>query len=128
MIRYILAMAICAIPAAVAAQEGRVVIDLNGSVEAPDGAILRGLDRINGVFLDLEVKPNETVVYERLEITLLECRYPDGQRNAEAFAHVKVKDMRENLASFVGWMFASSPALSALDHPRYDVWVIKCKT
>ncbi|MCW8843320.1 MAG: DUF2155 domain-containing protein, partial [Rhodobacteraceae bacterium] len=29
---------------------------------------------------------------------------------------------------FQGWMIASSPALSALDHPRYDVWVLRCKT
>ena len=27
---------------------------------------------------------------------------------------------------FSGWMFASSPALSALEHPVYDVWVIDC--
>ena len=28
---------------------------------------------------------------------------------------------------FSGWMFASSPALSALEHPVYDVWVIDCQ-
>ena len=27
---------------------------------------------------------------------------------------------------FSGWMFASSPALSAMNHPVYDVWVIDC--
>ncbi|MEM1379301.1 MAG: DUF2155 domain-containing protein [Pseudomonadota bacterium] len=30
-------------------------------------------------------------------------------------------------AIFKGWMFASSPALNALEHPTYDVWVISCK-
>lgn len=29
---------------------------------------------------------------------------------------------------FEGWMFASTPALNALEHPVYDVWVIDCKT
>lgn len=29
---------------------------------------------------------------------------------------------------FSGWMFASSPALNALEHAVYDVWVIDCKT
>ena len=29
---------------------------------------------------------------------------------------------------FTGWMFASSPAVSALEHPVYDVWVVDCKT
>ena len=29
-------------------------------------------------------------------------------------------------ALFRGWMFASSPALNALEHPVYDIWVIDC--
>jgi hypothetical protein len=28
---------------------------------------------------------------------------------------------------FSGWMFAQSPALSALEHPVYDIWVVDCK-
>ena len=28
---------------------------------------------------------------------------------------------------FSGWMFASSPALSALEHAVYDVWVLDCR-
>ena len=27
---------------------------------------------------------------------------------------------------FSGWMYASSPGLSALEHPVYDIWVIRC--
>ena len=37
-----------------------------------------------------------------------------------------IRDVREDTPRFSGWMFASSPALSALDHPRYDVWVVSC--
>lgn len=33
----------------------------------------------------------------------------------------------EDETLFSGWMFASSPGLSALEHPVYDVWVIRCK-
>ena len=28
---------------------------------------------------------------------------------------------------FSGWMFASSPAASSMEHPVYDVWVIDCR-
>lgn len=28
---------------------------------------------------------------------------------------------------FKGWMFASSPAISGLQHPIYDAWVVGCK-
>jgi len=44
---------------------------------------------------------------------------------------VKVWDQKADddlAAEFSGWMFADSPALSALDHPRYDLWVINCTT
>ena len=28
---------------------------------------------------------------------------------------------------FKGWMFASSPGVSGLQHPIYDAWVVGCK-
>ncbi len=92
------------------------------------GANLRGLDRINGTIKDLSVAVGETIQYERLEITLLACRYPQGDITADAFAELSIRDIREVAPRFVGWMFASSPALSALDHPRYDVWVLSCQS
>lgn len=91
-------------------------------------ALLRGLDRINGTAQDIEITVGETVTYERLEVTLLACRYPRGDINSDAFAQLVIRDIREEVPRFIGWMFASSPALSALDHPRYDVWVLSCKS
>jgi len=91
-------------------------------------ALLRGLDRINGTAQDIVVNVGETVTYERLEVTLLACRYPQGDINSDAFAQLMIKDIREEAPRFVGWMFASSPALSALDHPRYDIWVLSCQS
>jgi len=91
------------------------------------GVKLRGLDRINGTVQDLTLNSGETIQYERLEITLVSCRYPQGDITSDAFAELVIRDIREDQPRFNGWMFASSPALSALDHPRYDVWVLSCK-
>lgn len=91
-------------------------------------ALLRGLDRINGTAQDIVITVGETVTYERLEVTLLACRYPRGDINSDAFAQLVISDVREEVPRFIGWMFASSPALSALDHPRYDVWVLSCQS
>jgi hypothetical protein len=44
---------------------------------------------------------------------------------------MEIREVRPNeppASRFVGWMFASSPALSALEHAVYDVWVIDCTT
>ncbi|MBL1437855.1 MAG: DUF2155 domain-containing protein [Rhodobacteraceae bacterium] len=92
------------------------------------GAILRGLDRITGAVNNFGMFVGETLEFERLEITLEACRYPVGDINADAFALLKIRDIRNEEPSFYGWMFASSPALSALDHPRYDVWVLTCES
>ncbi len=90
------------------------------------GAVLRGLDTMNGEISDIEIKTGETKRFERLEITLTQCRYPTEHPATDAFADLVIRDIREETPRFTGWMIASSPALSAMDHPRYDVWVLRC--
>jgi len=92
------------------------------------GAILRGLDRITGAVNNFSMTVGETLEFERLEVTLEACRYPVGDINADAYALLKIRDIRKDEPSFYGWMFASSPALSALDHSRYDIWVLTCES
>lgn len=94
---------------------------------AQSGAILRGLDRLNGTVEDFEIAPGQVLTFGRLQITLDECRLRKG--SAEAHAYLQVSDIRSPQdVLFKGWMFAASPAFAALDHPRYDVWVLNCKT
>lgn len=126
MIRAAALIACLATPAL--AQDQEVVISVGRAIPAEGGALLRGLDRISGKTVDFGILPGETVRYERLDVTLGSCRYPKGQAQVEAFAYVTIKDIRDDEPAFEGWMFASSPALSSLDHPRYDVWVLSCRT
>jgi hypothetical protein len=60
-------------------------------------------------------------------IELDDCRVPVENPTGDAFAHLVIRAEGMQDAAFDGWMIASSPALSALDHPRYDVWVIRCR-
>ena len=87
---------------------------------------LRALDTLTGIVQDLEIPVGDTVEYERLTIQVDECRYPLANQMSDAFAYLVIKDVREDVPRFEGWMIASSPALSALEHPRYDVWVLAC--
>ena len=95
---------------------------------APQGALLRGLDRMAGSSADVSLAPGASATFGPLTITLHECRYPAGEPLADAFAHLTVSGSDGGPTLFSGWMIASSPALSALDHPRYDVWVLRCNT
>lgn len=106
------------------AQTGQVVTSVD-TVEL-GGAVLRGLDTLNGRVEDITLAVGETTRFGHLEVTLEACRAPREAPQAEAYGLLRIRDIREAEPRFAGWMFASSPALSALDHPRYDVWVLSC--
>lgn len=95
--------------------------------EAP-GAELRWLDRTSGETADIQLSRGQAAQWGRLTIQLDSCRYPSDNPASDAFAHLSIKDAMATDMVFSGWMVASAPALSALDHPRYDVWVLRCLT
>jgi hypothetical protein len=92
------------------------------------GAMLRGLDKVSGSPVDFTMSVGDTAELGKLRITLGECRYPTDNPSGDAFAWLVVRDGSAEIATFEGWMIASSPALNALDHQRYDVWVLRCTT
>lgn len=89
---------------------------------------LRGLDKVTGQTRDFTLAVGETVDFGRLEVNLAECRYPAADPSSDAYAEMTITDQRSNARVFSGWMIASSPALSALDDSRYDIWVISCSS
>ncbi len=93
-----------------------------------DGAVLRALDKVNGQTADLELRTGAVSAVFGLEIDLIECRYPAENPTGDAFAYLEIRDEGSRDIAFEGWMIASSPALSAMDHARYDVWVLRCIT
>ncbi|WP_311197244.1 DUF2155 domain-containing protein [Aliiroseovarius crassostreae] len=97
------------------------------TAKAP-GAMLRGLDKISGSYEDFSLTAGETVLLGKLQITLGECRYPTDNPSGDAFAWLVVRDGNSEKTAFEGWMISSSPGLNGLDHPRYDVWVLRCTT
>lgn len=95
------------------------------AVEAP-GARLRVLDKLTGQVTDMVLADGQAQTVGRLTVQVDECRNPADNPTADAFAHLTIRDASAADPVFRGWMVASSPALSALDHPRYDVWVLRC--
>lgn len=116
---------VAAVAAAGAAQPAQAV---EQSVARGDGAVLRALDKVEGRSRDLELAAGETGSLGNVEVTLRECRYPAADPASNAYAYLEIRDLREDAPRFTGWMIADSPALNALDHARYDVWVLRCTT
>jgi len=97
------------------------------AVSAP-GGVVRWLDKVSGATGDMELSRGQSGVAGRLTIQLDDCRYPVDDEPTIAFAHLTILDRLATDPVFSGWMIADSPALSALDHSRYDVWVLRCLT
>ncbi len=95
-------------------------------VQEAKGAQLRMLDKLSGEVSDYDLAVGQSQAEGRLSVRLDDCRYPPDLPNGEAYAHLTITDAQAPTPVFSGWMIASSPALSALDHPRYDVWVLRC--
>ncbi|MFT4151083.1 MAG: DUF2155 domain-containing protein [Paracoccaceae bacterium] len=99
-----------------------------GAQQADDapGGVVRLLDRLTGATQDLDLSRGQAETVGRLTVLMDDCRYPADNPASDAFAHLTITDASQAQPVFSGWMVASSPALSALDHPRYDVWVLNC--
>ena len=93
-------------------------------------AVLRALDKVTTRITEMEVAKGETIRFGSLAITNQACFENPPTETPESAAFLRIVDNRsqtEPLKVYSGWMFASSPALAAMEHPVYDVWVVDCK-
>ncbi len=99
---------------------------------AMDTAVLRVLDKITARILTIDAPLETGIAFGTLTVNVRACRKNPPEETPEAAAFLEIDDRPPGAEGrkrvFSGWMFASSPALSALDHAGYDVWVIDCKT
>jgi len=94
-------------------------------------AVLRGLDKVSARISTFDAPVGEEVRFGSLRILVQTCNKRPPEETPETTAFLEITDMRPGQPAnrvYTGWMFASSPALSALEHGVYDVWVIDCKT
>ena len=71
----------------------------------------------------------QKIYFGTLTIKVRTCYKNPPTENPESAVFVEITDNvigQGNSLVFNGWMFSSSPALSALEHPIYDVWVVDC--
>jgi hypothetical protein len=94
-------------------------------------AVLQTLDKVTGRVRTIDAPIDQTVRFGTLDIMARTCRKRPPEEPPESAAFLEVREIKPGETPrtlFTGWMFASSPAVSALEHPVYDVWVIDCKS
>ena len=91
--------------------------------------VIQGLDKITARIQTFEVDVGKTHKFGVLDIFVERCVFSKPIFKPESLAFIKIKDNSDRLSEvkFSGWMFASSPALNALENPVYDVSILDCK-
>lgn len=91
---------------------------------------LQGLDKSVGRTRTFEATVGSTIQYGPLFIKIHACRKAPPIEKPESAAFLQIWEVppgeEKSEWAFSGWMFASSPSLSAMDHAVYDVWVLDC--
>lgn len=94
-----------------------------------DTILLQGLNKVTARISAIRVPVGGAVRFGTLEITAHRCLKRPPEETPESSALFEIREVRAGEGArvlFRGWMFSSSPALSALEHPVYDVWVKDC--
>ena len=89
-----------------------------------------GIDKITGRITSFDVYIDETVQFGALQVTPKVCYSRDETEAQKIDAFIEVDEItldRKIRRIFSGWMFADSPALNAVEHAIYDVWLTGCK-
>lgn len=97
-------------------------------------AVLQGLDKVTARISPVRARLGVPTYFGTLEIVARACRETPPTEPPESAAFLEIRELppasdRDEPPTelFSGWMFASSPAVSALEHPVYDVWVVDCE-
>lgn len=119
---------------------GVAALSLLGFASTADAAtaILRGLDKLTGHAKDFSAPVGTPVRFGSIQVVVRACQKTPPEETPEVTVYLEIRDLKARGADgkpladkpllFSGWMFASSPARNALEHPVYDVWAIDCRT
>jgi len=93
-------------------------------------ALLLGLDKITARVSKFVASVGTPVRFGTLTILVRDCEKNPPEERPESAAFLQIDENHPGQAQkrlFSGWMFSSSPALSALEDPVYDVNVLDCR-
>lgn len=100
------------------------VFPVLGATIPTDAVILQGMDKVTGRVKELSLPVGSSIDFGELTITVDKCLTKTPEETPENAAFLRI--VQEDKELFSGWMFSSNPAISAMEDPVYDVWVVSC--
>ena len=127
-VRIVLATLLAFVYPATGALAAQTTVWLDGRV-----ATMQALDKITARISTLSAPVGEPRQFGTLEVTVWRCAFHPPEETPENAAFVVIRDLGYDPTAaptevFSGWMFSSSPAISALEHPVYDITLLACST
>ena len=93
-------------------------------------ARLQALDKITSRISSVDAPVGASRFFGTLEVMVNRCAFHPPEEPPENAAFITIHDRGYNGLEpkliFSGWMFSSSPAVSAIEHPVYDLTLLAC--
>jgi len=93
--------------------------------------VLQGLNKVTGHVSKLEGPVGTVMNFGTLEIIARRCWKAPPEERPENAALLEIREVKAEEGAqkiFLGWMYSSSPGLSGLEHPVYDINVLSCES
>ena len=86
------------------------------------------LDKVSNKLYEKKISINNSESIGTLVIEVYSCFSEPPDEVPEDYVLIDVKDtfQDENKSIYKGWMISSSPDVTPLEHPIYDLWLLDC--
>ena len=86
------------------------------------------LDKISNKLFEKTISVDDSDEIETLNIEVYACFTEPPDEISEDYVLINIKDNFKNeyKSIYKGWMISSSPEVTPLEHPVYDLWLLGC--
>ena len=88
------------------------------------------LDKLSSKNNLVKINICEEYIFKNLALKVLKCKNSKFDDDPEITSYLQVRDLNNvnnnEVFTFNGWTFSSSPSIQAFDHPVYDLWILRC--
>ena len=91
-------------------------------------AKLKLLDKTTNKVIQKTINVNSIIDWDSLNIQIYACYSTPPEEIPEDYVLLEIKDILSKKKEYIyrGWMISSSPEITPLEHPIYDLWLVDC--
>ncbi len=105
---------VCALPGVAAAYVNR------------DVAVVRVMNKDAGKVYEVKIPVGDEAQFEKLFVNVRACMQSDPFDAEDFWGFFEISEMDKGRI-FSNWMSRNEPGQNPLQHPDYDVWLVKCE-